>query len=222
MPDGVFSTVVELAKTGFIGVGVIVFLLLFILLMRGKPVDTASAKLYNRLLTWGVSFAMFSGALSIATLMLQPKPAAVPSKLTMTFAPDFDTEKLPTPRIKLSDGRMVAPDREFDWPGGMINVSVGDALNQVRALKSTVDQYGQTITTLRDQRDKLAKSVADSSPATSDAGVAEASKTSAQLQSEVRTAIDTGDFARAAIASKTLNAPRIAAPRAITEMVRDR
>lgn len=225
MPDGLFATITDLAKAGFAGVGIIVFLLLFILLLRGRPIDAPSAKLYNRFLTWGVSFAAFCGLLTIVTLFAQPTlvPAG-PQKLTMTFAPDFQTEKLPVPRIKLSDGRTVAPDTEFTWPGGMINVSVGDAFNEIRSLKSTVGEYGQAIATLREQRDTLAKTLSEkTSPSPSAAAtIDEASAASVVLQGEVKAAIASGDFSRAAIASKRLNSPRIMAPAAVGTLVRNR
>ncbi len=224
MPEGLFTTVSDLAKAGYAGVGVIVFLLLFILLLRGKPIDSASAKLYHRFLTWGVLFAAFSGLLSVGSLLLAPKPVEQgPQRLVMTFAPDFDTEKLPIPRIKLSDGRTVGPDQEFISPGGMINISVGDALNEVRNLKATVGEYGKALAAVRDQRDALAATLSQERPtAIPDNSVAEASTASAALQSEVRSAIATGDFSRAARASKRLNAPAVIAPPAIGAMTRER
>ena len=222
MPDGLLTTVSDLAKGGYAGVGIIVFLLLFILLLRGKPANAASAKLHNRFLTWGVSFAVFSGILSIAVLLLTPKPIATgPQKLIMTFAPDFDTEKLPSPRIKLSDGRTVGPDKEFVSPGGMINISVGDALNQVRALKETVGEYGKALAEVRGQRDALAKTLDTERPTGAAAGVAEASTASAALQSEVRNAIASGNFVSAARASKQLNSPLITASPSIDAMTRN-
>ncbi len=222
MPDGLLKTVTDLAKGGYAGVGIIVFLLLFILLLRGKPADAASAKLHNRFLTWGVSFAVFSGLLSVLTQFMTPKPVvAGPQKLLMTFAPDFDTEKLPSPRIKLADGRTVGPDQEFVSPGGMINISVGDALNEVRALKETVGEYGKALAEVRGQRDALAKTLEAERPSAPAAGVAEASNASAALQTEVRSAIASGDFTKAARASKQLNSRVIIAPPSIAAMTRN-
>jgi len=223
MPDGLFATVSDLARAGYAGVGIIVFLLLFILLMRGRPVDAASAKLHNRFLTWGVLFAAFSGLLSVAPLLVRPKPAdPEPQKLNMTFAPDFQTEKLPQPRITLEDGRVVGPDQQFVSPGGMIKINVGDALNQVRSLKATVGEYGKALAEVSSQRDALAEKVAAESPTVSAEGVAEASKAAGMLQTEVRSAIASGDFSRAARASKQLNAPAILAQPTIGAMVRER
>jgi hypothetical protein len=209
-----FQTVSDLAKAGYAGVGVIVFLLLFILLLRGKPVDAASARLYNRFLTWGVSFAAFSGILSIVALFAAPNAAARQAKLLVNLSPQFETRKLTPPAITL-DGMPIKPNQSYPWEGGTIFVTVDQALADVDNIKQTVQQYGTNINALREQRDALAVSV--SGPA-ADADIKAASEKAAALQGEVKKAIEIGDFSRAAAASKQLNAPQVLSPAAIRRL----
>src|SRR6187402_1172789 len=110
--SGLFETVVKLVNLGFAGVGVVVLLLVFIILFQGKPADSGARKLHNRFLTWGMAFAFFCGALSVATPLLAPKPEAGPAKpaeLLLSFSPRFETEGLTNPSITLPDGQVVAP-----------------------------------------------------------------------------------------------------------------
>ncbi len=213
MFDGLFSTVTALAQAGFIGVGVIVFLLLFILLMRGKPVDMQTAKLYNRFLTWGVAFAAFCGVMAFATLFVpQPKAvAAIPQQLRVFFVPDFKTAKLPSPEIDLFDGTKAAADKPFVPQNGVINVNVQAALDQIGALKTATAQLTQNNAALRVQLDTAAAALPAiptvSAAPDANAALKAASGDAARLEQTINTAIATGDFKRAAVASKQLAAP---------------
>jgi hypothetical protein len=210
-----FHTVSDLAKTGFAGVGIIVFLLLFILLLRGKPIDGASAKLYNRFLTWGVGFAVFSGVLSIITLVAAPAPAKADAQVMINMSPQFETRKLTPPVITLN-GKDVKINQLTPWNGGTIFVSVDQALQDVDDIKQTVKAYGDNIKALRADRDALINAVPPGVGVVADAGsVKAASAKSVMLQSEVKQAIEVGDFSRAARMSAQLNAPELVKSSAI-------
>lgn len=197
---GLFDTVKSLTALGFSGVGVVVFLLIFILLMRGKPIDDASAKLYNRMLTLGVGFAVFCGALTIVTLWLTPAPGNAQDRLIVNVSPSFATRKLTPPVIQL-DGQDITPGKEFVWKGqsATIFISVDQALSEVDALKETVKNFSQTTAALTEQRDKLVAALpADTTqPQASDQAKAASTQTS-QLSAQVNAAILAGKFSQAA------------------------
>lgn len=224
MFESLFSTVTALAQAGFIGVGVIVFLLLFILLMKGKPVDPATSKLYNRFLTWGVSFAAFCGVLAFATLLVPPeKPAAPtsPQPLRVFFVPDFDSAKLPAPKINLYDGTTTAADKPFVPQNGVINVNVQAALDQIGALTKASSQLTESNAALRQQRDKLASVLSPSAATPAEtATLKAASADAARLEATVSSAIAAGDFKRAADASEMLAIPSRKSSIAIEKLVR--
>lgn len=218
----------DLAKIGCAGVGVAIFLLLFILLYRGKPVDAASAKLYNRFLTWGVSFAVFCGLLGFASALFPPpsdvaKPR-VPGQLVVNFAPDFKTDQLPAPQIKLPDGTVVQPDQAFvtpDDPHGMININVGAAINQIRALKTAATELSANNATLIEQQKKLLAALPQSTtPPAVTADIKTGAAETTRLQSVVGESLASGDFARAAQASRAMRVPSEGISRAINTMPR--
>lgn len=163
--SGLFDTIVKLVNVGFAGVGVVVLLLVFIILFQGKPADAGARKLHNRFLTWGMSFAFFCGALSVAAPLLAPKPEAgpvQPAQMLLSFSPRFETEGLTNPSITLPDGTSVAPGARFETKGGQVLVSVDEALQDVAQLREAAVALAETAAAAQRQADTAVAALATS------------------------------------------------------------
>ena len=220
---GLFDTVVKLVNVGFAGVGVVIFLLLFILLLRDAPVNPANAKLRNRMLTWGVSFAAFCGVLSVVAPLVQARADAAKGpgsqKLVLAFSPRFDTQKLPPPVITLPDGVQVKPGQQFATASGMIQVSVDDALQQVESLRNTAQSLTASVESYRKQRDDLVAALPPAANTGNSASVvASSSAQSAASEAKVLKSIESGNFGAAAQASRTIQLPAVNSGRIVNEM----
>ena len=101
MDQSFYGTLVELAKIGAAGVGVAVLLMVFLLIMKGKPVDPDTAKLRQQFLTLGVGFAVVVGLLALVPSLFPQESG--PMAMRLTFSPDFQTESLTPPTIMLPD-----------------------------------------------------------------------------------------------------------------------
>lgn len=228
---GLFDTVVKLVNLGFAGVGVVVLLLVFIILIRDKPATPAENRLRERFLAWGMSFAVFCGVLAFAGPLLAPRPViAKPPKITMAFSPSFTEQKLTLPKIKVSDGRAVLPDVPFEMnDDGGITVVVDTALNEVAALKQAAEQLQAAATTAQDQADKAVAALAQSqaqggTPAppvvaaqtqAQDASVKTKEATTAMIQ-----AIRTGQFDKLKASGDDLNRKTVASIAARNRVIR--
>lgn len=211
--SGLFDTVVKLVNVGFAGVGVVVLLLVFIILMQGKPADAGSQKLRHRFLTLGMAFAFFCGVLSVVAPLLAPRPVnARPPEMLLSFSPRFASEGLSDPSITLPDGSMVPPGKSFAARDGQVLVSVDDALKDVAALKQTALTLAETANAAQRQADSAVAALAASQSGPPPAPVAaaqeqaeEASQTSQQATAAVSQAIRSGDFEVLRSRSRTLN-----------------
>jgi hypothetical protein len=212
--SGLFDTVVKLVNLGFAGVGVVVLLLVFIILMQGKPADAGTQKLRHRFLTLGMAFAFFCGALSVAAPLLAPRPQAdgQATEMLLSFSPRFETEGLPAPSITLPDGETVAPGKRFPVRGGQILVSVDDALKNVATLRQTALTLAETASAAQRQADTAVAALtsgpsgAPSAPVVSaQAQAEEASQDSQQATAAITQAIRTGDYQVLERHSRTLN-----------------
>src|SRR5688572_13167679 len=212
--SGLFDTVVKLVNVGFAGVGVVVLLFVFIILMQGKPADAGTQKLRHRFLTLGMAFAFFCGALSVAAPLLAPRPQAdgQAAEMLLSFSPRFETEGLPAPSITLPDGETVAPGKRFPVRGGQILVSVDDALKNVATLRQTALTLAETASAAQRQADTAVAALtsgpsgAPSAPVVSaQAQAEEASQDSQQATAAITQAIRTGDYRVLERHSRTLN-----------------
>lgn len=200
--SGLFDTVVKLVNVGFAGVGVVVLLFVFIILMQGKPADTGTQHLRQRFLTLGMGFAFFCGLLSVAAPLLAPRPVnAKPADMLLSFSPRFESEGLPAPDITLPDGEMVPPGKTFAAQGGQVLVSVDDALKSVATLKQTALTLAETAGAAQKQADAAVAALAEAKDGTAPAPVAAAqeqaeaaSQQSQQASAAISTAIRAGDF----------------------------
>lgn len=188
--SGLFDTVVKLVNLGFAGVGVVVLLLVFIILVRDKPGTAADNKLRGRFLTWGMSFAFFCGVLAFAGPLLAPRPViAKPPKITMAFSPSFTDQKLSLPLIKVTDGRSVQPDVPFEMnDDGGITIVVDKALNEVAALKQAAEQLKIAAVTAQDQADKAVAALAQSLGGTPTPPVTEAQNEAKDASADTKAA----------------------------------
>ena len=213
--SGLFDTIVKLVNVGFAGVGVVVLLLVFIILFQGKPADTGTRKLHNRFLTWGMSFAFFCGALSVAAPLLAPRPApgpAEPAELLLSFSPRFETEGLTNPSITLPDGKVVAPGARFETQGGQVLVSVDEALQDVAQLRQAAVTLAETASAAQRQADTAVAALASSQDSAPSAPVAsaqlearEASQESQEAAVAISEAVRTGNYAILRAKNRTLS-----------------
>ncbi len=209
MDAGFYSTITELAKLGSAGVGLAVFLMAFFLLVRGKPVDEATARLREKFLVWGVGFAIFCGVLAFFAPLLQKGPAGGPVHLRLAFSPDFESEGLSSPKIRLADGSLGKPDEQFDVPPSdvtqTVTIGMDSALKEVKSLRQSTASLVQAVDDARDQRDRLADTLpAAAAPAEAQRTLDTSSGQSETIQQQVVQSINQGDFDRAAILSARL------------------
>lgn len=212
--SGLFDTVVKLVNIGFAGVGVVVLLFVFIILMQGKPADAGTQRLRHRFLTLGMAFAFFCGVLSVVTPLLAPRPEGdgKPADMLLSFSPRFETEGLPAPSITLPDGEVVPPGKRFAARGGQVLVSVDEALKSVATLKETALALAETASAAQNQADTavaaLTAAQAGASPApvaSAQAKAEEASQESQQATAAISQAIRAGDFRVLERQNRTLN-----------------
>ena len=202
--SGLFETIVKLVNLGFAGVGVVVLLLVFIILFRGKPTDTGTRKLQNRFLTLGMAFAFFCGILSVAAPLLAPRPqaaAAAPAEMLLSFSPRFETEGLTNPSITLPDGKVVAPGAKFQAEGGQVLVSIDEALQDVAQLREAAVTLAETAAAAQRQADTAVAALATTQGNTPSAPVANAqaqaqaaSQESQEAAAAISQAVRTGNY----------------------------
>ncbi len=200
--SGLFDTIVKLVNVGFAGVGVVVLLLVFIILFRGKPADTGTRKLQNRFLTLGMAFAFFCGVLSVVAPLLAPRPQAAsgkPREMLLSFSPRFETEGLTKPSITLPDGRTVAPGTSFPAEGGQVLVSVDDALHDVAQLRETAVTLAEAAAAAQRQADAAVAALATQGAPSAPVVAAhersqEASRESQEAAAAITEAIRSGNY----------------------------
>ena len=208
MDQSFFATIVELAKIGSAGVGVAVLLMVFILIMKGKPVDPDTAKLRERFLTFGVGFAVVVGLIALVPTLFPAEGG--PTAMRFTFSPDFQTESLTPPTIMLPDGTVVKPDQPVSLPPTrgtqVLKITIDEALKEVGSLRQASAALAASVATVTQQRDTLAKEVAPqaTAPAAQETLKTQTAQTQ-QLQTEVVKSIQSGDFARANVFSSRLH-----------------
>jgi hypothetical protein len=205
-----YNTLTDLVRLGSAGVGIAVFLMVFILLMRGKPMDEATARLREKFLIYGVGFAVFCGVVSFISPFFQKEvKVGGPVKLRLAFSPDFGTESLTPPKVQLPDGSNSEPGKAFSIPPSdvtqVLTIAMDGPLKEVRSLRSTTTALAQSVATVQQQRDQLAASIAPpEAPSAAGKSLADASHETEALHEDVVQSIKVGDFDRAAILSRRL------------------
>ena len=190
MEQGFYNVLVELAKIGAAGVGIAIFLMVFFMIVRGKPVDPDTASLRKSFLMWGFAFAVVVGLFTIVPPLLQPKGGPVAMRLS--FSPDMADEGLTVPRTELPDGDVIQAGQQFS-----LSPSPAPQVLTVRVA---------SVSDVQQQRDTLAQQVAASTPPSSAPAALEtqSQKTDA-LQSQVVESLKAGDYAKANALSSQLH-----------------
>lgn len=225
---GLFDTIVKLVNLGFAGVGVVVLLLLFVILIRDQPANAATQKLRNRFLTWGMSFAFFCGVLAFAGPLLAPKAiVAKPPEMMLAFSPSFTTEGLTKPEILVPGNLKVDPEQNFTARNGTVLVRVDAALKDVATLKETALTLAKAATDAQKQADQAVAELAKaqgqaSSPpvAAAQDAVKDASNASQVATTAIADAIKTGQFQKLEVTRKTLDVKTTASIRARDRFIR--
>lgn len=205
MSEALFSTVLELAKLGVVGFGIIVLLLSFFLLSKEPSIDPEKAKLINRFMTWGFVFGGVAAILGLVPLFIG---SSGPLSVRLAFSPDFGTEKLRPPIIRLPDGTEAKHDTKFVLqpnPGTqVVTIAMDATLNEVRNLRQASANLSSTVFKVTKQRDALAATaaavketseVAPNFPALKDLQTNSASF--GVLQSEFARSLTMGDYVKA-------------------------
>lgn len=218
MDKDFYPTLVALAKLGASGVGVAIFLMAFFLLIQGKPVDPATAKLRGQFLLYGLVFAL---ALLVIPPLLQKGGGPISERLA--FSPDFETEKLQPPKVELPDGTVTQDDAKFSLQPvagtQVVTIAMDRTLNQVRNLRQASANLTSAFSKATEQRDSLAaQAAAVKQPSTSQSTPAlqnlqQNSKVSAAIKTDFVKSLSVGDYAKAnALAGRLQTSVKAAEP----------
>jgi len=205
VPDAsFFNFVVELVKLGGLGIGALIFVLVFIILFRNQPADAATARLRSQFLIWGGSFALIALIVSTATSLLRPAAAAPAKfKLGITLSPDFSEAKLPSPQFRLMPSGVAVQEGQAVEIGSdsTLDIKVKGIVASVQALSKSSEnllQTNQQLTQAVEAAIKPTPAGGTSAPAPMTLPQIQELKNS---QEETRKRIVAGDFHAAAISS---------------------
>ena len=238
MDQSFLDALVQLAKIGSAGVGVAVLLMVFIMIVRGKPVDPDTGRLRQRFLTYGMVFAIVLGLLALVPTFFA-RGGPIPMRLA--FSPDMPNEGLTPPRTELPNGAIVEAGQKFSLPSSVetqvLTVRVDKTLQEVRNLRQekaslnqatqelqeTTTKLAATAAAATDQRDALAAKVSEATPApAAEQALERQAKETEQLQAEVLQSIQAGNFARANSLSTKLRTSVLKSNPTVTAIARDR
>jgi len=204
MDESFYKTLVELAKIGSVGVGMAIFLMVFLLLFRGKPVDQASARLREKFLVWGTIFSAFCGVLALVPAFLQK--GGGPLAMRLSFSPDFESQKLSPPKVILPDGSKADPEKFFSLRPStepqVLTVRMDGTLDEVKALRDTSRKLAESVGSAQQQLSTLATQV--ESPAGTQRHLEATTAEGQTLQNQVTESLTAGDYGRASVLSSRL------------------
>ncbi len=223
---GLFGTLVKLAGLGYVGIAVAVLLLLFLMTWLAPQVDSQTQELRRSILKWGMSFAFFSGVLATVAPLFGPRVVVKAPEMHLDFSPDFATQGLPAPRIRLPSGKTVDAETTFDAQPGGVFVGIDAALKQVAELKQTAVALGNSVTVANAQlKDHLGKMPDGEKPlpapvASASAEVVKAVKISQSATDALTEAIRSNRLDQLAPAAKALNEATVASFQAQQTLVK--
>lgn len=204
MDGNFYATLVELVKIGSAGVGIAIFLMVFILLIRAKPVDEHTARLREKFLKWGVLFAVFCGVLALLPPLLQKSGG--PLAMRLSFSPDFETQKLSPPKVILPDGSNAEAEKFFSLRPSpepqVLTVRMDATLNEVKALRETSAKLADSVGNAQRQINSLATQV--ESPPAAQQNLETQTAAAVSLQTQVTESLRVGDYGRASALSSSL------------------
>lgn len=218
---------VKLAGLGYVGIAVAVLLLLFLMTWLAPQADSQTQELRRSILKWGMGFAVFSGVLATVAPLFGPRVVEKAPEMHLDFSPDFATQGLPTPRIRLPSGKIVNAEATFDAQPGGVFVGIDAALKQVAELKQTAVALGRSATVanaqLKQQLGKIpdAQGPLPASAASASADAVKAVKISQSTADALTEAIRTNRLDQLAPAAKMLNEATVASFQAQRSLVRE-
>jgi hypothetical protein len=217
MPNqGFFDFVVNLVKLGGLGLGALIFVLVFIILFRNQPADRDTAKLRGGFLAWGSSFAIVALAASTVTSLAQNRAGPTSTyRLGVTLSPSFEDAQLPSPDLILMPaGKRIKPDEAVELASdATLAIQVRGIVQSVNALKNSSTEILKTNQTLTAALQKSATE-ASTPPSSGAPAVAVMAapisvmelKNIQQTQSVIGSSLARGDFRSAATNSAKMRA----------------
>lgn len=220
MDGNLYATLVELAKIGSAGVGVAIFLMVFILLVRGKPVDEHTAQLREKFLKWGVLFAVFCGVVALLPPMMQKESG--PLAMRLSFSPDFESQKLSPPKVILPDGSNAEAEKFFKLRPStepqVLTVRMDATLNEVRALRDASKKLAESVGSAQQQISALAFQAR--TPIEVRDSLEMRSNESRSLQAQLTESLRLGDYGKANVLSGELRSNVFTTNQVVAQMER--
>src|SRR5437899_3063238 len=170
MPDpGFFTFVVNLVKLGGLGVGALIFVMVFLILFRNQAAAEGTARLRTSFLRWGAVFAILALVASSATELSQSLRPSSKIRLGVTISPDFAEAKLPPPQlILMPSGTTLQPNTSTEIQGdSTLNIQVRGIVESVKGLaqsSQTLLATNQTLTAALDQSSQAVHQADAASP----------------------------------------------------------
>lgn len=136
----IFGFALDAVRLGFLGFGALLFVLVFLILIRNQPAaDAGTTQLRHRFLTWGVMSFVFAGLASlIEPFVNQPTGT---HRLSVTFSPNFSAANLPEPSmVLLPDQTPIGQNEPFSIrEDGTVKVSIDQIIAHARGLSETAE-----------------------------------------------------------------------------------
>ncbi len=191
--------VIKAVQLGFLGFGALVFVMVFVILIRNAKPDAATARLRSQFLIIGFIAFLFAGAVQLITPFVTPKPTVGTYKVSVAFSPKLSTAQLPEPTMTvLPMNTPVTQDTPFQLSqDAVLTVQIDDIIKQAQGLKETAQALSAANVQLNDQ---LAKA-ATVAPATAPIAPADAAQLKV-LSESVSANLARGDFAAAALTAR--------------------
>lgn len=198
------KTIVELVKLGNLGVGIAALLMGFVLAFQSKPLDPTVAKFRTNFLWIAFAYAVVTALITVPPMFIKGAPVSE----RLAFSPDFESEKLQPPTVRLPDGTVTQHDAKFDLqPSGgtqVVTVTMDGTLDQVRNLRQASATLATTVVNVTKQRDTLAERAAATKQTSENQTKAPAlqnlqanSSTASTIQDDVFRSLTLGNYARA-------------------------
>ena len=216
MGQSFYSTIIELARIGAVGVGVAVFMMVFFMIVRGKPVDPATARLREKFLVWGVLFAFATGILALIPPLLQKEGG--PLSMRLFFSPDFAEKKLTPPVVRLPDGKEATLDQSFSLSPSagtqVLTIKMDTTLAEVEGLRQASAALASSVAAVEKQRDTLAAKV-EAAPPSAQQTLETKSAESEQLRVQLNRSLAEGNYVQTDALSKQLRSSVFRADRPV-------
>jgi len=201
---------------------VAILLMGFVLAFQTKPVDSEAAKLRGNFLKFGFAYAVITALIGLVPLFVHGGPVSE----RLAFSPDFDSEKLQPPVVRLPDGTEAGHDAKFSLEPSsdtqVVTIAMDATLDQVRNLREASANLTRAVATVTQQRDSLAEQAATKPASGAQAAPAlqnlqQNTKSSDAIQTDFVKSLRVGDYSRAnQLAARLQNSFKAAQPAVAT------